>query len=112
MTSSENNKYTVDFLEDNNYFGYPKDYVFIFKQGNLPLLTEEGKLLLGKSGLIQEASNGNGGIFNSMLKTGAIADMDKRGIEWLFVGSVDNILLKYVDTLLRTDCINRKTNRN
>ncbi len=100
MTSSENNKYTVDFLEDNNYFGYPKDYVFIFKQGNLPLLTEEGKLLLGKSGLIQEASNGNGGIFNSMLKTGAIADMDKRGIEWLFVGSVDNILLKYVDTLL------------
>ena len=26
--------------------------------------------------------------------------MDKRGIEWLFIGSVDNILLKYVDVLL------------
>lgn len=100
MTSNENNEDTTSFLEENNYFGYPKEYVYIFEQGKLPLLDEQGKLLVGKDGLIKEASNGNGGIFNSMLKKGAIADMDKRGIEWLFIGSVDNILLKYVDVLL------------
>ncbi len=100
MTSKENNDDTVNFLEKHNYFGYPKDYVYIFEQGELPLLNEQGKLLIGENGLIKEASNGNGGIFNSMLKKGVIADMEKRGIEWLFIGSVDNILLKYVDILL------------
>lgn len=100
MTSNENNEDTVSFLEENNYFGYPKEYVYIFEQGKLPLLDEQGKLLVGKDGIIKEASNGNGGIFNSMLKKGAIEDMDKRGIEWVFIGSVDNILLKNVDVLL------------
>ncbi|MBQ3145238.1 MAG: UTP--glucose-1-phosphate uridylyltransferase [Clostridia bacterium] len=100
MTSNENNDDTIKFLEDNNYFGYLKEYVYIFKQGELPLLNEQGKVLIGKSGLIKEASNGNGGIFNSMLREGAIKDMDKRGIEWIFIGSVDNVLLKNVDVLL------------
>ena len=100
MTSNENNEDTINFLEKHNYFGYPKEYVYIFEQGKLPLINEQGKLLIGSNGLIKEASNGNGGIFNSMLKKGVIADMDKRGIEWVFIGSVDNILLKYVDVLL------------
>lgn len=100
MTSKENNKATVEFLEEKNYFGYPKENIFIFEQGELPLITEQGKLLLNKQGLIKEASNGNGGIFNSMLKKGVIADMEKRGVEWVFIGSVDNILLKSVDSLL------------
>lgn len=100
MTSNENNEDTISFLEENSYFGYPKEYVYIFEQGKLPLINEQGKLLIGEDGLIKEASNGNGGIFNSMLKKGAIADMEKRGIEWIFIGSVDNILLKYVDVLL------------
>jgi len=100
MTSNENNDDTVKFLEENNYFGYLKEYVYIFKQGELPLLNEQGKVLIGRNGLIKEASNGNGGIFNSMLKEGAIRDMEKRGIEWIFIGSVDNVLLKNVDDLL------------
>ena len=100
MTSKENNKDTIEFLENKEYFGYPREYIYIFEQGELPLISEEGKLLIGKDGYIREASNGNGGIFNSMLKKGVITDMERRGIEWVFIGSVDNILLKYVDTLL------------
>ena len=100
MTSRENNKDTVEFLEEKNYFGYPKEYVYIFEQGELPLITEQGKLLLNKEGLIKEASNGNGGIFNSMLKKGVIDDLEKRGVEWVFIGSVDNILDSY-DTMVK-----------
>lgn len=100
MTSKENNEDTINFLKEKEYFGYPEDAIYIFEQGELPLIDETGKVLIGKNGYIKEASNGNGGIFNSMLKKGAIADMEKRGIEWIFIGSVDNILLKHVDTLL------------
>lgn len=60
MTSKENNEETVSFLERNNYFDYPKEYVYIFMQENLPLLDENGKLLIDKNGRIKEASNGNG----------------------------------------------------
>ena len=100
MTSHENNKDTISFLEEHNYFGYPKEFISIFKQSELPLLDEEGKLLIGEHNSIKEASNGNGGIFNSMLRNGIIEDMEKRGIEWIFIGSVDNVLLENIDTLL------------
>ena len=100
MTSKENNNQTVEFLKEKNYFDYPKEYIYIFEQEELPLIDEQGKLLVGQDYLIKLASNGNGGIFNSMLKKGVIDSMEKRGIEWVFIGSVDNILLKSVDELL------------
>lgn len=100
MTSPENHEETVKFFEDNNYFGYEKDYIKFFKQGELPLLDLEGKLLLGENGFIKLASDGNGGIFYSMAKNGIIADMKEKNIKWVFIGSVDNLLVKYVDTLL------------
>jgi len=100
MTSPENHEETVDFFEKNNYFEYPKEYIEFFKQGELPLLDREGRLLLGEDGLIKLASDGNGGIFYSMAKNGIIDDMKQNNIEWVFIGSVDNLLVKYVDTLL------------
>ena len=32
MTSEENNNQTLDFLEEHNYFGYPKEKVKYFKK--------------------------------------------------------------------------------
>lgn len=100
MTSNENNEDTVRFLEEHNYFEYPKEYVYIFKQSELPLINRQGKVLIDENKTIKEASNGNGGIFSSMLKNGVIKDMEKRGIEWIFIGAVDNVLLKNIDSLL------------
>ena len=100
MTSEENNKETQEFLEKHNFFGYSRKDVCLFKQGKLPLINKQGKLIIGKNMLIKEASNGNGGVFNSMKKAGIIEDLDKRKIEWVFVGGVDNILLKLVDPYL------------
>lgn len=100
MTSKENNDATIEFLEKNNYFGYDKNSVIIFKQGELPLIDFEGKLLIGKDGKIKEASDGNGGVYTSLRTTGALADMKERGIKWIFIGGVDNVLLKMADTIL------------
>ena len=100
MTSKENHDETYQFLEKNNYFGYNKNYVTLFKQGELPLMSLDGKLLIGKNKLIKLASDGNGGTFASLRISGALADMKERGIKWVFIGSVDNVLLKMVDTVL------------
>ena len=93
MTSRENNKMTRDFLEKNNYFGYDKNAVTIFIQGELPLVDVNGKFLISKEMKIKEASDGNGGTYASLRSSGALANMKERGIKWVFIGSVDNALL-------------------
>ncbi|MEI3355893.1 MAG: UTP--glucose-1-phosphate uridylyltransferase [Clostridia bacterium] len=100
MTSKENNAQTVEFLEKNNYFGYDKNYVTIFTQSELPLVNTEGKFLINKEFKIKEASDGNGGTYSSLRASGALADMKERGIKWVFIGSVDNALLKMADVTL------------
>ena len=100
MTSEENNDQTLAFLEEHNYFGYPQDKVKLFKQGKAPLISTEGKLLIGKDKLIKEASDGNGSIYKSLKVDGMLDDMKANGVQWVFVGGVDNILLKIVDPLL------------
>lgn len=107
MTSNQNNKDTVEFLEKNNYFGYKKEDVIIFKQGELPLIDMNGKMLIGKDKLVKMGSDGNGGTFSSLRKSGALADMKERGIKWVFIGGVDNVLLKMADTTLLGLAIDR-----
>lgn len=100
MTSKDNNDETKDFLEKNNYFGYDKDSVMLFMQGELPLVDTNGKILIGKDFKIKEASDGNGGVFASLRTTSMLADMKERGIEWVFIGGVDNAILKMADITL------------
>lgn len=100
MTSLENNKDTIAFFEKVNYFGYPKEYIKFFTQSELPILDTNGKIMLDAKSKIKQAADGNGGIFESMRKSDIIKDMQKRGIEWLFIGAVDNSLLKMVDPIL------------
>ena len=100
MTSEDNDAETQEFINKNNYFGYPKEYVSFFKQGKLPMVNEEGKILIDEHGKIKEASDGHGGIFQSMRKDGVLFDLKSRNIEWVFIGGVDNVLVKPVDPIL------------
>ena len=100
MTSRENNEQTEKFFKDNNYFGYDAKAIIFFKQGELPMCSEDGKLLMDENGSIKEAADGHGGIFESMRRNGIIFDMKEKGIEWAFIGPVDNILVKMVDPVL------------
>ena len=100
MTSIENNKDTVEFLEKHNYFGYPKENVIIFTQSELPLVDVDGKLLISKDLKIKEASDGNGGTYSSLRASGSLANMKEREIKWVFIGGVDNVLLKMADVTL------------
>ncbi len=108
MTSKENNNETFEFLEKNNYFGYPKQYVTLFEQGELPLVDTNGKLLIDKDMKIKQASDGNGGVFSSLRTTGMLSDMKQKNIKWIFIGGVDNAILKMADTTLLGMAIDQK----
>ncbi len=108
MTSKENNDQTKEFFEENDYFGYNKDYVKFFQQGKLPMCDENGRILINEKGLIKEASDGHGGIFQSMKRNNITEDMKKQGVEWAFIGPVDNVLVKMVDPVLLGVMIDKK----
>lgn len=99
MTSDENHEDTISFFENNNYFGYPKDAIVFFKQGKMPMLDKDGKVILEEKGKIKLAADGNGSIFVSMLKDGVIENMKNKGVKWIFTGGVDNPLVKMIDPL-------------
>ena len=108
MTSKENNDETIEFMEKHNYFGYDKDSVRFFAQSELPLVDVNGKLLIGKDMRIKEASDGNGGTYSSLRASGCLAEMKEKGIKWVFIGGVDNALLKMADTILLGMAIDKK----
>lgn len=100
MTSRENHNETVNFLEENEYFGYDKTKVKFFIQGELPLINTDGKLILDKDKKIKEAADGNGGIYEAATKSGILEEMKQNQIDWIFVSNVDNILSNFVDPIL------------
>ena len=100
MTSRENNDDTVNFFKEHNYFDYAEGIKTFFKQGELPMVDENGKLIIGEDFLIKEAADGHGGIFEAMVQNGVLKDMQEKGIEWIFTCAVDNPLVHMIDPLL------------
>lgn len=99
MTSDTNAGETRDFFEKNNLFGYsPQDLCF-FEQEMIPALDENGKLILDAPDHIFTNPNGHGGTLTALEKSGALADMRRRGIEEIFYFQVDNVLLNMCDPL-------------
>ena len=97
MTSEANNAATVACFEEHNYFGLdPKD-VFFFTQGMWPGMTKEGKIILDRPGHVFMSPDGHGGLIAALKRSGALADMKKRGITSVFFFQVDNPLVEIAD---------------
>lgn len=97
MTSDKNHEETVAFFEEKQYFGYPKDFVKFFKQEMAPSVDFQGKLYMESADSLSLSPNGNGGWFYSMAVTGVLKDVKARGVEWLNIFAVDNVLQRIAD---------------
>ncbi|MBQ8296240.1 MAG: UDPGP type 1 family protein [Ruminococcus sp.] len=97
MTSEKNNRDTVEFFAEKNYFGYNKDYVKFFIQDMAPSADYSGKILMESKSEISMSPNGNGGWFSSMVRAGLLNEIKSNGIEWINVFAVDNVLQRIAD---------------
>lgn len=97
MTSDKNHDMTIDFFEEQGYFGYNKDYVRFFIQDVVPASDYDGKVYMEEKWKISTSPNGNGGWFSSMNKCGLLNIIRDDGIEWLNVFAVDNVLQRIAD---------------
>ena len=97
MTSDKNDTDTRAFFAEHDYFGYNKDYVKFFVQEMVPAVDFDGNVLVEAEDSLAMSPNGNGGWFTSLLKAGLGEDMKEKGVEWLNVFAVDNVLQQIAD---------------
>lgn len=97
MTSEKNDEQTREFFREHDFFGYNPDYVKFFVQEMVPAVDFDGNVLVEAEDSLAMSPNGNGGWFKSLIKAGYDADIKEKGIEWLNVFAVDNVLQQIAD---------------
>lgn len=97
MTSEKNDEQTREFFRKHEFFGYNPDYVKFFVQEMVPAVDFDGNVLVEAEDSLAMSPNGNGGWFKSLIKAGYDADIKEKGVEWLNVFAVDNVLQQIAD---------------
>ena len=97
MTSEATHDATEAFYNMHRRFGLPAKDFFFFKQGMMPAVDKQGKIILEAKDRIALSPNGHGGCIPALKRSGALDDMRRRGIEMIFFFHVDNPLVNILD---------------
>ncbi len=98
MTSPLNHEQTVSFFRQHNSFGLDPTSIMFFQQGVMPSLDmATGKMLMSSKHEVATNPDGHGGSVRALHVSGALADMQRRGVEQLSYFQVDNPLVRVID---------------
>lgn len=90
MTSDATHDETGAFLREHDFFGLDPDAVKLFRQGSMPAVDEEGRLLLAEKGRLATSPDGHGGLLQALHQADLLEDMQGRGVRYLHYFQVDN----------------------
>ncbi len=97
MTSQLNHQPTVEYFKQNQYLGFSPDDVKFFPQAMVPSFDQAGKLILAQRHQLALNPDGHGGSLTALVRSGAIADMKRRGVTTISYFQVDNPLVTICD---------------
>lgn len=99
MCSPENEARTRAAFAEQAHFGLdPADVVF-FAQGVLPTFDQAGRALLAGPDRLLTNPDGHGGSLTALARSGALADMARRGVTEIAYFQVDNPHTRIIDPL-------------
>jgi len=97
MTSHANHAATEAFFEEHKFFGLDRARVHCFRQGRMPAVDFNGKILLEGTGSIAMSPDGHGGSLRALERSGALDLMKRENIDTLSYFQVDNPLIRVID---------------
>jgi UDP-N-acetylglucosamine/UDP-N-acetylgalactosamine diphosphorylase len=97
MTSHQNHEATEGFFRENQYFGLEAGRVHFFRQGRMPAVDMNGKILLETPDSIAMSPDGHGGSLRALERSGALEQMEQAGIDTISYFQVDNPLVRGID---------------
>ncbi len=97
MTNPVRHGEIVDFFETHDFFGYDRTQVEFFRQDMAPALDPEGKVMLRTPGQLALSPDGNGHWFQRLVRSGLYDRLTARGLEWINLVSVDNVMQRMAD---------------
>ena len=97
MTSHANHAATETFFTEHGFFGLDRSQVHFFRQGRMPAVDLDGKILLESKSTIAMSPDGHGGSLRALDRSGALDLMEKAGIDILSYFQVDNPLVRGID---------------
>jgi UDP-N-acetylglucosamine/UDP-N-acetylgalactosamine diphosphorylase len=97
MTSHQNHEATVSYFEEQRHFGLDHSRVHFFRQGRMPAVDFEGRILLEGRGSIALSPDGHGGSLRALERSGSLDLMASEGIDTLSYFQVDNPLVRCID---------------
>ena len=109
MTSDQTDEITKQHFEQNQFFGLKKTNVMFFKQRSLPCFDLDDKIILKNRYEIATSPNGNGGLYHALVEHKIFEDFERRGIEYLHVYCVDNVLIKIADPIFIGYALTKKS---
>lgn len=97
MTSHANHAATLAFFDKHRHFGLRPEQVHFFRQGRMPAVDFEGRILLEAPDAIALSPDGHGGSLRALVRSGAVELMERAGVEILSYTQVDNPLVHIID---------------
>jgi UDP-N-acetylglucosamine/UDP-N-acetylgalactosamine diphosphorylase len=97
MTSHANHEQTEQFFADHRFFGLDQGRVHFFRQGRMPAVGFDGKILLETKSSLALSPDGHGGSLRALHRSGALDLMAKEGIDTISYFQVDNPIVRCID---------------
>jgi UDP-N-acetylglucosamine/UDP-N-acetylgalactosamine diphosphorylase len=100
MTSEAVHQATLSSFENENYYGFPRESIFLFQQPSFPVVDKDGKTVGGPNGKSLESPGGNGGVLEALRRSNLLTHLQREGVEYIFYFQYPNVLENICDPIM------------